>query len=219
MASVASARGVPRAPLALLALAAAAVPLAGCGGGVPATAGEPAHTFPVKVAVASFPAKQSVSTPERLRITVQNPGDRTIPNVAVTVDSFNYASNYAGLAANKRPVWAIEQGPGRPARPPVETQEVSTPGGGQTAYVNTWALGALSPRRQTTFVWHVVPLKSGSYTVHYSVAAGLAGKSKALLASGGPASGQFAVQIAGAPAITRVEPNGKVVTGAYPPSP
>jgi hypothetical protein len=219
LASVASARGVPRAPLALVALAAAAVPLAGCGGGSQATAGESARSFDVKVAVASFPAKQSVATPARLRITVQNTGDRTIPVVAVTVDSFNYASNYVGLAANKRPVWAIEQGPGQPAKPPVETQEVSTPGGGQTSYVNTWALGALSPHHQTTFVWRVVPVKSGSYTVHYSVAAGLAGKAKAQLASGAPASGQFAVQIAGAPAITHVEPNGKVVTGAYPPAP
>jgi hypothetical protein len=209
---------VPRAPLGLLALAAAVVPLGGCGGGSQATAGESPRSFDVKVAVASFPAKQSIAAPARLRITVQNPGDRTIPVVVVTVDSFNYASNYAGLAANKRPVWAIEQGPGRPAKPPVETQEVSTPGGGQTSYVNTWALGALSPRHQTTFVWRVVPLKSGSYTVHYSVAAGLAGKAKARLASGAPASGQFAVQIAGAPAITRVEPNGKVVKGAYPPA-
>jgi hypothetical protein len=219
LASAASARGVKRAPLALAVLAAAAVPLAGCGGGSQATAGEPAASFGVKIAVASFPAKQAISSPARMRITVQNPGDRTIPDVVVTVDSFSYASNYAGLAANKRPVWVIEKGPGRPAKPPVETQEVSTPGGGQTSYLNTWALGALSPRHQTTFVWRVVPVKSGSYTVHYSVTAGLAGKAKARLAAGGPASGQFTVQIAGAPAITHVEPNGKVVTGAYPPAP
>jgi hypothetical protein len=205
-----------RAPLALAALGAAGVALAGCGGGSQATAGEPARSFDVKVVGASFPAKQAVAKPARMQLSVTNTGSRTIPNVTVTVDSFNYASNYAGLAADKRPVWVIEQGPGTPAKPPVETQEVSTPGGGQTAYVNTWALGALAPNRTTKFTWRVVPVKSGSYTVSYAFAAGLAGKAKARLASGGPAGGRFPVQIAGAPPITHVDAKtGRVVTGEY----
>jgi hypothetical protein len=204
-----------RATLALTALAATGAALSGCGGS-PATAGEPARSFDVKVASASFPAKQSVAKPEQMRLSVTNDGSHTIPNVAITVDSFNYTSNYAGLADNKRPVWAIEQGPGRPAKPPVETEEVSTPGNAQTAYVNTWALGALAPNRTTTFTWRVVPVKRGTYTVHYAVSAGLAGKAKARLASGGPATGSFGVQIAGAPAITHVDPKtGKVVVGEY----
>jgi hypothetical protein len=208
-----------RAPLALAALAGAGVALAGCGGS-PATAGEPARSFDVKIASASFPAKQAVAKPERMRLSVTNTGSHMIKNITVTVDSFNYASNYAELADNKRPVWAIEQGPGTPAKSPVETQEVSTPGGGQTAYLNTWALGALPPNGTTTFTWRVVPVKSGSYTVRYAFAAGLAGKAKARLASGGPAGGRFAVQIAGAPPITHVDPKtGKVVTGVYPAAP
>ncbi len=134
-----------------------------------------------------------------MSIEVQNTGEHAIPNVAVTVDSFNYASNYAKLAANKRPIWVIEQGPGTPAKPPVSTQEVSNPGGGQTAYLNTWALGRLAAKKTARFTWRVVAVKSGSYTVHYSVAAGLAGRAKAQLASGGPAAGHFTIQIAGAP--------------------
>ena len=170
----------------------------------------------MKVLAASFPATQSVAKPAEMSIEVQNTGEHAIPNVAVTVDSFNYASNYAKLAANKRPIWVIEQGPGAPAKPPVSTEEVSNPGGGQTAYLNTWSLGRLAAKKTARFTWRVVAVKSGSYTVHYSVAAGLAGRAKAQLASGGPAAGHFTIQIAGAPQITHVDPNtGKVVPGEY----
>jgi hypothetical protein len=208
-----------RAGLAATTLALAGFALSGCGGSK-ATAGEPARSFDVKVASASFPAKQSIAKPVRMKLSVTNTGNRTIPTVAVTVDSFSYASNYAELAANKRPVWVIEQGPGSPAKPPVETQEVSTPGGAETTYLNTWALGALAPNRTTTFSWRVVPVKSGSYTLHYVVAAGLAGRAKARLSSGGPASGNFTVQVAGAPPVTHVDPKtGKLVVGEYAGSP
>ena len=60
-----------------------------------------------------------------------------------------------------------------------ESQEVSPPGGGETAYVNTWALGPLDAGSTRTFVWQVVPVKAGLHTVHYTVAAGLAGKANA----------------------------------------
>jgi hypothetical protein len=199
-----------------LVLAAGAAALSGCGGGSPATAGEPSRTFNVKIARATFPAKQAVSKPARMEVVVRNATDRRMPNLAITVDSFSYASNYAELAANIRPVWVIEKGPGKPAKPPVETQEVSIPGG-QTAYVNTWALGAVAAHATQTFSWLVVPVKGGTYKVRYSVAAGLAGKARARLASGGPAAGSFTVEVAGKPAITHVDPQtGKVLTGAYP---
>ncbi len=202
--------------LAALAVGAVSAALAGCGGGSQATAGEPSGSFDVKLSGASFPTGQSVAKPETMQLTVHNTGSHAIPNVAVTVDSFDYASNYAGLAANKRPIWVIEQGPGTPAKSPVESQEVSTPGGGQTAYVNTWALGRLGANQSRTFAWKVVPVKSGTYTVHYSVAAGLAGKAKAQLANGGPASGSFKVKIAGSPGASHVDPKtGKVVPGEY----
>jgi hypothetical protein len=103
-------------------------------------------------------------------------------------------------------VWAVERGPGTIASRPVETEEVSLPGGGETAYVNTWALGALAPGKTRTFVWQVTPVKAGTYTVHYTVAAGLAGKAKARLATGAPVQGQFTVDIAAAPKLTHVNP-------------
>jgi hypothetical protein len=192
---------------------------AGCGG-ARQDAHEPSATFQLKIAHASFPARQAVARQTQLELQVRNTGTHTVPNVAVTVDSFNYTSNFAGLAADKRPIWAIEQGPGAIANPPVESQEVSPPGGGQTAYVNTWALGALAPGHTQTFTWKVVPVKAGTYTVTYSVAAGLSGRSKTKLAAGGPAQGHFTVDIAAAPPTTHVDPStGKVVPGAFPATP
>jgi hypothetical protein len=204
----------------LVASAASALLAAGCGGGTRQDAAERPHTYAIKVLQSSFPAKQTISRPTRFELEVKNTGSRTVPTVAVTVDSFDYASNYPELADNKRPVWAIERGPGAIASPPVETQNVSVPGGGQTAYVNTWALGALAPGKTRSFVWRVVPVKSGTYTVHYAVAAGLAGKAKTQLAGGAPAQGQFAVDIAAAPALTHVNPStGHVETGQFPATP
>jgi hypothetical protein len=212
--------GAPWRASTLALLAAGALALAGCGGGTRQDASERAGTFAMQVVHPSFPTAQSIARQTRFVLPVRNTGTRTVPNVAVTIDSFDYTSSYANLADDKRPVWAIEQGPGAVASPPVESEEISSPGGGQTAYVNTWALGALAPGKTRTFVWRVVPVKSGSYTVHYTVAAGLSGKAKARLASGGLVQGQFTAEIAGTPALTHVNPDtGRVEPGEFPSSP
>jgi hypothetical protein len=200
-----------------LAAAAACVLLSGCGGGARQDAHESAGSFQLRVVHASFPAHQALARPTELELQVRNTGTHTVANVAVTVDSFNYTSDYPNLADDKRPIWAIERGPGAIADPPVQSQEVSELGGGQTAYVNTWALGALAPGHTQTFAWHVVPLKPGTHTVSYAIAAGLAGKAKAVSASGGPVKGSFTVEISSAPPATHVDPvTGRVVTGASP---
>ena len=211
----------PRA-LALGVAAASALLAGGCGGGARQDAHEAAGAFPMEIVHASFPASQSIARQTSFELQVRNTGSRTVPDVAVTVDSFNYTSHYPELAANKRPVWVIERGPGAIAQPPVESQEISPPGGGQTAYVNTWAFGSLAPGRTRTFVWRVVPVKAGTYTVHFAVAAGLAGKAKAVSDPqfGGPPHGALTVQIAPAPAKTHVEPStGRVAPGRYPTAP
>lgn len=202
--------------LVLASLAACALLVAGCGGGSEQNAAEHATSYKLAIVHASFPSKQSMAHPAALELQVRNTGEATVPNVAITVDSFEYTSSYPGLAADKRPIWAIEQGPGPVAKPSVQSQNVSIPGGGQTAYVNTWALGALAPRHTQTFAWHVVPVKAGTYTVSYTVSAGLAGKAKAQLSSGGPVQGHFTVQIAPKPAAVHVNPHtGKVTPGSF----
>ncbi len=190
---------------------------AGCGG-TRQDAHEPTGFFPIRVLRASFPADQSIARHTAMVLRVRNIGHQTVPNVAVTIDSFAYTSNYPELSVNKRPIWVLEEGPGAIPKRPAESETVSPPGGGQTAYVNTWALGALAPGRTRTFVWHVVPVKGGVHVVHYTVAAGLAGKSRAQFARGARPTGHFVVDIAPVPPPTHVDPEtGQVVPGAYPP--
>jgi len=195
--------------------------IAGCGGGTPQDAGEPSGNFPIRVVHAFFPLVQAVSKQTAMSITVRNVGTQTAPNVALTVNSFSYKSSYPELADPERPTWVIEQSPGPIANPPVETQEVSVPGGAQTAYVHTWALGPLAPGQIRTFTWHVVPVKTGLQAVRYVVAAGLAGKARAVRpVVGGPVKGAFLVHIAPAPPPTHVDPStGLVVSGPAPQAP
>jgi hypothetical protein len=214
--------GPRRAAALALALAGCALLASGCGGGTRQDAHEAPGTFELKVLRASFPARQAVARPTKLELRVSNTGSRTVPDVAVTLDSLAYIEHFPELAANKRPIWAIERGPGAIANPPVESQEVSPPGGGQTAYVNTWALGPLAPGATQSFVWSVVPVKPGAHTVVFTVAAGLAGRATAVadLRTGAPVRGSFAVTVAPAPATTHVDPNtGRVAIGAYPATP
>lgn len=190
--------------------------VSGCGG-ARQDAHEPKGNFAVRVVKASFPTSQSVARPADLELQVRNTGNRTVPNVAVTVDSFDYTSNYPELAADKRPIWVIEQGPGEIPKLPVASEAVSPPGGGQTAYVNTWALGSLAPGHTQTFLWRVTPVKPGRHTVHFTVAAGLSGKAHAKLADGATPTGQFTVDIASQPPATHVNPEtGQIASGTYP---
>lgn len=203
-----------------LLLAACTLFASGCGGGTRQDAGEPSGTFRLQVLRATFPRLQSIARPTSLEVLVRNAGIRAAPNVAVTIDSFYYAENYPELASNQRPVWIVDEGPGAIPRRPAESQAISPPGGGQTAYVNTWALGRLAPGGTRRFRWRVAPVKSGLHTVHFAVAAGLAGKARTVGTSAGPAQGQFTVYITPAPPPRHVDPNtGQVVPGRYPLTP
>ena len=192
----------------------------GCGSGGRQDAHEPKGTFTVRIVKASFPARQAIARPARLELQVRNTGTRAVPNVAVTIDSFSYIENYPELAANKRPIWVVEQGPGAIPKRPVQSQAISPPGGGQTAYVNTWALGPLAPGRTQTFLWRVVAVKAGLHTLHFTIAAGLAGNARAQLAGGALPTGHFTVNVAPKPPANHVDPNtGQVVPGAFPLTP
>jgi hypothetical protein len=204
-----------------------AVSLAACGGLMGALASgcgeatrnahEASGTYKVQIVRARFPAKQAVARDTKLALVVRNSGGATIPNVAVTLDSLNYKSNYPHLSANERPVWIVNTGPGAVSARPVETEQLNPPGGGETAYVNTWALGALAPGASKTFVWSVTPVKAGAHIVRYAVSAGLDGKALARLEGGGLAAGKFVVAVAPAPPPTHVNPEtGRVVPGRNP---
>lgn len=199
-------RGVGAIRSAGLALAGVSlVVAAGCGGGAHQDAREPSGTFTVDISEATFPHSQRVAGQSEMRITVRNPTRRAIPNVAVTIagadgstpaQAFGEADPQAGLASSSRPVWIVDEGPA----------------GGDTAYVNTWALGRLAADQEKTFVWRVTPVVTGTHTVRYRVAAGLNGRAHAALAGGGPPAGTFTVNISGKPAQAGVGPGGNVTT-------
>ncbi len=90
--------------------------------------------------------------------------------------------------------------------------------------MNTWALGPLAAGKTRTFVWHVTPVKEGTHSVDFVVAAGLNGKARAHVSrsgsvegEGGAPGGHFTVAIAGRPPRRYVDPEtGRVVQGTYP---
>jgi hypothetical protein len=191
---------------------------AGCGG-ARQDAHEPRGSFPVQVLQARFPARQAIARPASFVLRVRNSGTRTVPNVAISVDSFSYTltGTFRELASAQRPVWIVDQGPGAVPARAVASAAVDPAGAGQTAYVNTWALGPLAPGRTRTFVWRVTPVKAGVHTVRFAVAAGLDGKSRAVLAGGGAPRGKFVVNVAPAPPPTHVNPeSGRVLPGPPP---
>lgn len=189
-----------RAQMALV--AAAALAASGCGGGTRQDAGEQAASYTVDVVDASFPRRQKLAKPAEMLIAVKNTGRRTMPDVAITVDSFARRSQQAGLADPSRPIWVVDEGPR----------------GGTTAYVDTWALAGLRPGQTTTFRWKVTAVQPGRHQLRWTVAAGLTGKAKARTASGdSPVSGTFAVTVSDRPSSARVDPaTGEVVRYGEP---
>jgi hypothetical protein len=185
----------------------------GCGGGTRQDAKEPKGNFPVAITSATFPLHQSLAQKTRMTIVVRNAGTKEIPNIAVTVtpvgegtkaqafaevaagcDSSAAVAASCPLADRSRPVWVVDTGPG----------------GGVTAYSDTWALGRLPAGKATKFTWDVTAVQPGVHKVAYRVAAGLNGKANAVLAGGGVPAGKFNVNIDKRPAQAIVTASGKV---------
>ncbi|MDE3070974.1 MAG: hypothetical protein KGJ43_09625, partial [Acidobacteriota bacterium] len=111
----------------LAALALAGLLATGCGSSTQSS-GEPHAQYSVQVLSASFPAQQSIARPTTLKLELRNASERAIPDLAVTVDSFYYRSEYPHLSDPNRPVWIVDQGPGAAPREPVESVQIDSPG-------------------------------------------------------------------------------------------
>jgi hypothetical protein len=194
------------APRLIPPLIAAMVALSGCGGGESQDANEPEGTYRLEVAGASFPATQGIADQSTMRIRVRNPGQRTIPNVAVTVETkgatadagvtaFGQKADDARLADANRPIWILDQ----------------EPVGGTSAYANTWTLGPLKGGQTKTFEWKLTAVEPGRYSLAYRVAPGLDGKAR--LAAGSKSRGTFTVTVRDEPVPARVNSEGEVVRG------
>jgi hypothetical protein len=199
-----------RSNLCALALA-GVVAGVGCGGAERQDEDEPEGEFAVEVVRASFPeADQKLAKSSNLLITVRNAGRETIPNIAVTVDGFNYRKADPELADPERPQFVINGRPREIGGFP-ESKDAS-PLGCDTAYVNTWACGPLAAGKQKTFRWSVTAVKAGDFEINWRVAAGLDGKAKAVSPENGPApSGSFSGQVSDEAPEVRVADDGETV--------
>jgi hypothetical protein len=213
-----------------LAAAVVATGVASCGGGERQDANEPEGDFPVQIVSANFPSKQDLAHSTDLTLTVANSGDKTIPDLAITIftssdesgsgggtsttaaggslpeaqGSFAVRSEQEGLAIPFRPVWILNEG-----FPKLAGQTASA--GAEAAQTDTYSFGALDSNQSRSMVWNVTPVAPGTYTVHYRVAAGLQGKAKAVTADGSVPEGEFVVRISSAPPQTEVNNAGQVV--------
>ncbi len=194
-----------------LALACAcALTVGACGGGERQDENEPEGDFKVEITQAEFPSKQKLAKKSELLITVKNSeSEKTIPNIAVTLRGLDTRLENRGLADPKRPVFVINGEPRDIGTFP-ESKEAS-PEGGETAYVDTWALGRLRAGDEKTFRWSVTAVRPGEYRLRYRVAAGLDGKAKAVGANGSPPIGLFTGTVSDEPPDTRIADDGKTV--------
>lgn len=162
-------------------------------------ADEPEGTFAVDVTKAEFPRKQKLAENSDLLIKVKNTGDEAVPNLAITVDGFDYRKQDPRLADPKRPVFVVNQ----------------IPRGADTAYVNTYAFAKpLAPGKTATFRWRVTAVRPGPYKLSWKVAGGLNGKAKALNEFGDQPSGVFLGSVSRKAPTSRVAADGEtVVTG------
>jgi hypothetical protein len=165
-------------------LAGALAALGACGGGGKQDRNDPTGTFKVEVPRASFPGNQRLAEEATLEITVVNKDTREIPKLAVTVDGFSQRHDDPTLADPNRPIWIINE-------PPVNAD---------SALTNTWVLGPVAPGQSRTFKWKVTPVRSGTYSVRYRIAAGLNGKAQVQdTTTGGPPSGSFIARVSRQP--------------------
>lgn len=175
------------------AAAAAALLLAGCGG-EDSSAGSAQGTYPVEIVRAEFPTRQRLAERSTFEIVVRNAGDRTIPNLAVTLRGFGQRNDDA--EPPRRSLWLIDV-------PPV---------GRETSSSETWTAGALAPAATATLRWVVTPIMAGSRTLAYELALALGSGGQARLSSGGAARGSIGVRVTGRPPKARVDPRtGKVI--------
>lgn len=201
---VAAGMEIRRARVVLLVLLSAVV-LAGCGGGARQDADAPSGTFELDVTGATFPAKQHVAGATTLKLEVVNKGDKEVPNLAVVVQTkpttagqssvaFATRSGDTSLQDSARSVWVVDAGPK----------------GGDSAYVDTWAVGPLAPGATKKLEWQVTPVQPGEYTIAWRLAPALVGD---VHLDGGRTQGSFDVTISNKPVPAHVGKDGEVVRG------
>lgn len=195
--------------------AALALSLAACGGGSSSDANETEGNYDVKVSEASFPTEQHLGQTYLLDLGVRNTGDKTIPALTVNVSikgkegegstlPFGIRDPQPELAQPDRPVWVLA------ARYPKFAGSTAN-GGAETSNPKTFDFGPLKKGATANTVWKLSAVKAGTYTLVYSVEAGLTDATKAKTAGGAAPGGSITVKIDAAARNTEVNDSGEVV--------
>jgi hypothetical protein len=231
----------PGAGIALGVVAVAlAAGLAACGGGQRQDATVPSGNYPVQVTQAKFANHQKLSEPGYLQLGIRNAGSKTIPNLAVTINtvaqgqpnvkspaystgsgqgSFNIRIDDPHLAFPFRPVWILEEHYPKVIRPgqPLSGQLAKAPtSSAASAATDTFQFGAVKPNDSKDIAWRVTPVRTGTFTVRYAVSASLTGGARAVTPDGGPVKGEFVATISGKPPQSCVTGSGQVTTNCGP---
>ncbi len=200
-----------------------------CGGGERQDVTEPSGNFPVQVAKAKFPKRQKLVETSNVELKIKNVGEGTIPDLAVTIyttstpaatgepkpaGSFKVRLDQPNLADPNQPVWILEEGYPKLITPGVTLKEIAKApsAGAAAAETDSFQFGAVRSGESRDIVWRVTPVRAGTYTVHYEVAAGLQGKAKAVTVDGGPVKGEFPVTITSKSPETCVKGTAEVTT-------
>jgi len=196
------------------AVLAMAVLLAACGESS-SDSNQKAGTYEVEVTSASFPSKQVVGQTSLLKIEATNSGEKTVPDLAVTVNikgkygeaariPFAVHDPQPGLANGDRPVWVLAA-----TYPRLEGS--SAPGGAETSAPKTFSFGEVKPGKSVEAVWKLSAVRPGNYTVDYEVNAGLSAETKATTKGGTAPGGTFVTDISTALPETEVNGAGEIV--------
>jgi hypothetical protein len=196
------------------AVLAMAVLLAACGESS-SDSNQRVGNYEVKVTGASFPPKQVVGQTSLLKIDARNTGEKTVPDLTVTVDiegkygeaariPFAVHDPQPGLANGDRPVWVL-------AATYPRLGGSKAPGGAETSAPKTYAFGEVKPGHTVEATWKLSAVRAGKYTVAYEIDAGLDAETKAVTAGGSPPGGTFVTEISTALPETEVNSAGEIV--------
>ena len=212
----------------------AGIGVTGCGSGQSQGATEPSGNFPVQVTTAKFPNHQKLAESSYLVLAIKNAGSQAIPDLAVTINtqakgtpnlkspatstgsgqgSFNIRVDEPNLASHFRPAWVLEEHYPKliTDKFPLSKIETAPTAGAEAAQTDTFQFGSVPSGDSKEIAWRVTPVRAGTYTVHYQVAAGLTGKAKAVTPDGSPVKGEFVSTISAKPPNSCVTGGGKVV--------
>jgi hypothetical protein len=159
-----------------------------CGAGPRQDANEPKGNFPIS-ANASWTTSQHLSQHTQLVIKATNTGNKTVPDVAVTicnvtcsyssaalthgegtsVEAFSYKLDMAGLANPSRPVWIVDQAPGPNGGP---CPSVNANGAANGPYDNNYSActggpgGAVTAYNNTWALGSLAPGQTATFDWH-----------------------------------------------------